>query len=104
MFLLSGVKTSFLNLIYHGASTVVHLMLLKFCMAFDQNINQLGMFAFIKAEIFFEKDNDVCCLQYVCMVFKKFEACLLTCTYVSDFYADNFRLNKVCSGLFHKTF
>ena len=32
-FLVSAVKTSFLNLIYHGADTVVHLLLLKFSMA-----------------------------------------------------------------------
>ena len=32
MFLVSAVKTSFLNLIYHGAGTVVHHLLLKFSM------------------------------------------------------------------------
>ena len=33
MFLVSAVKASFLNLIYHGAGTVVHLLLLKFSMS-----------------------------------------------------------------------
>ena len=32
MFLVSAVKTSFLNLIYHGAGTVNHLLQLKFSM------------------------------------------------------------------------
>ena len=32
VFLVSAVKTSFLNLIYHGASMVVNLLLLKFSM------------------------------------------------------------------------
>ena len=33
IFLVSAVETSFLNLIYHGAGTVVYLLLLKFSMA-----------------------------------------------------------------------
>ena len=36
MFLVSAVKTPFLNLIFYGASTFVHLLLLKFSMALSQ--------------------------------------------------------------------